>query len=123
MRHHCLLLLSLVLVSYAARRSESALGGWSPIKGVNDSHVAEIANYAVSEYDKRSGAKLMLVKVSKGETQVVAGTNYRLVLKVKNGSTTASYQATVLEKPWLHFRNLTSFKPLQPGQLPRVAGP
>ena len=70
MRHHCLLLLSLVLVSYAARRSESALGGWSPIKDVNDSHVAEIANYAVSEYDKRSGAKLTLVKVSKGETQV-----------------------------------------------------
>lgn len=86
MRHHCLLLLSLVLVSYAARRSESALGGWSPIKDVNDSHVAEIANYAVSEYDKRSGAKLTLVKVSKGETQVVAGTNYRLVLKVKNVS-------------------------------------
>ncbi|KAL2595746.1 hypothetical protein GLYMA_11G064200v4 [Glycine max] len=113
MRHHCLLLLSLVLVSYAARRSESALGGWSPIKDVNDSHVAEIANYAVSEYDKRYGAKLTLVKVSKGETQVVAGTNYRLVLKVKNGSTTASYQATVLEKPWLHFRNLTSFKPLR----------
>ncbi|KAG4990179.1 cysteine proteinase inhibitor 1-like [Glycine soja] len=113
MRHHCLLLLSLVLVSYAARRSESALGGWSPIKDVNDSHVTEIANYAVSEYDKRSGAKLTLVKVSKGETQVVAGTNYRLVLKVKNGSTTASYQATVLEKPWLHFRNLTSFKPLR----------
>ncbi|KAG5116186.1 hypothetical protein GLYMA_15G115300v4 [Glycine max] len=111
MRHHCLLLVSLVLVSYAAR-SESALGGWSPIKDVNDSHVAEIANYALSEYDKRSGAKLTLVKVVKGETQVVSGTNYRLVLKAKDGSATASYEAIVWEKPWLHFMNLTSFKPL-----------
>ncbi|KAH1263844.1 Tonoplast dicarboxylate transporter [Glycine max] len=62
---------------------------------------------------RKQKGKHALVKVSKGETQVVADTNYRLVLKVKNGSTTASYQATVLEKPWLHFRNLTSFKPLR----------
>ncbi|RDY02672.1 Cysteine proteinase inhibitor 5, partial [Mucuna pruriens] len=110
-RLHYLLLLSFVLVFYAAQ-SETILGGWTPIKDIKDRHVAEIASYAVSEYDKRSGAKLKLVKVVKGETQVVAGTNYRLVLKAKDGSATANYEAFVWEKTWLHFRNLTSFKPL-----------
>ncbi|XP_047171215.1 cysteine proteinase inhibitor 1-like [Vigna umbellata] len=111
MKHHCLLLLSLILVSYATR-SEGALGGWEPIKDVKEQHVVEIAVYAVSEYDKRSGAKLKLVSVLKGETQVVAGTNYRLVLKTKGGSAATNYEAVVWEKPWLNFKNLTSFKPL-----------
>ncbi|XP_020221522.1 cysteine proteinase inhibitor 5 [Cajanus cajan] len=110
--HHSLLFLSLLLVVAAARRPEAVVGGWSPIKDLKEPHVAEIANYAVGEYDKRSGAKLKLVKVVKGETQVVAGTNYRLVLAAKDGSATANYEAVVYEKPWLRFRNLTSFVPL-----------
>jgi len=100
-----------MLVSYAAR-SEAVPGGWEPIKDVKEKHVVEIAEYAVSEYDKRSGAKLKLVNVVKGATQVVAGTNYRLVLKTKGGSAATNYEAVVWEKTWLHFRNLTSFKPL-----------
>ncbi|TKY72236.1 Cysteine proteinase inhibitor 5 [Spatholobus suberectus] len=111
MRYHSLIFLSLVL-AFAAARPETIPGGWTPIKDVKERHVVEIANYAVSEYDKRSGAKLKLVKVVKGETQVVAGTNYRLVLKAKDGSATMNYEAVVWEKTWLHFRNLTSFKPL-----------
>ncbi|XP_068497992.1 cysteine proteinase inhibitor 1-like [Phaseolus vulgaris] len=110
-RHHCLLLLSLMLVSYATR-SKATLAGWEPIKDVKEQHVVEIAEYAVSEYDKRSGTKLQLVSVLKGETQVVAGTNYRLVLKAKGGSATTQYEAVVWEKTWVHFRNLTSFKAL-----------
>ncbi|XP_027339198.1 cysteine proteinase inhibitor 5-like [Abrus precatorius] len=116
MRHyHCLILLSLPFLSllvFSATCSETIPGGWTAIKNVKDPHVVEIAKYAVSEYDKRSGAKLKLVSVVKGETQVVAGTNYRLVLKAKDGSATANYQAVVWEKPWLKFKNLTSFNPL-----------
>lgn len=89
------------------------VGGWTPIKNITDPHVTEIANFSVTEYDKQSGAKLTLERVIKGETQVVAGMNYRLVLAAKDESATKNYEAVVWEKTWEHFRNLTSFKPVQ----------
>ncbi|XP_028755022.1 cysteine proteinase inhibitor 1-like [Neltuma alba] len=114
---HGLILLPLFLlplVDVADGRGGVIVGGWTPIKDLNDPHVTDIAKFAVSEYDKRSGAALKLDKVVKGETQVVAGTNYRLVLTAKAGSSAASqkYEAVVWEKPWEHFMNLTSFKPV-----------
>ncbi|MED6118596.1 hypothetical protein PIB30_004201 [Stylosanthes scabra] len=115
MARHFIILTVLLFASASAfaARVGGIPGGWTPIKNLqNDRHVAEIADYAVSEYDSRSGAKLKLVKVVKGETQVVAGTNYRLVLEVTDGSKTQDYQAVVWEKTWEHFKNLTSFTPL-----------
>ncbi|KAK7262100.1 hypothetical protein RJT34_29660 [Clitoria ternatea] len=106
------LLVLLVLVSFAVARKEGLVGGWSRIKNINDPQVTEIADFAVSEYDKRSGAKLKLVKVIKGDTQVVAGTNFRLVLSASDGSSANNYEAVVWDKPWQHYRNLTSFTPL-----------
>ncbi|KAK4259110.1 hypothetical protein QN277_005477 [Acacia crassicarpa] len=105
----------LPLCSVADGKRGMLVGGWSPIKDLKDPHVTEIAKYAVSEYDKRSGETLKFEKVIKGETQVVAGTNYRLVLEAKSGSSSASkkYEAVVWEKAWEHFRNLTSFKPVR----------
>ncbi|KAK7412720.1 hypothetical protein VNO78_04293 [Psophocarpus tetragonolobus] len=104
-------LLSLLLFSNVVW-SDTLVGGWSLIKDVKDPYVVEIANYAVTEYDKRFGAKLKLLSVVKGETQVVAGISYRLILETIDDSTTKSYQVLVWERPWLHFRNLTSFEPL-----------
>ncbi|KDP21894.1 hypothetical protein JCGZ_03032 [Jatropha curcas] len=109
MSRHCLLLCFLFVVSGAA--VAALVGGWQPIKNLNDPHVVEIANYAVGEYNKRSTANLKLGKVVKGETQVVAGTNYRLVLEV-NGGASKDYEAVVWEKTWENFKNLTSFKPV-----------
>ncbi|XP_012090836.2 cysteine proteinase inhibitor 5 [Jatropha curcas] len=127
MSRQCLLLCLLFVVSGAA--AAARLGGWQPIKNLNDPHVVEIANYAVGEYNKRSTANLKLnyavgeynkrstanlklEKVVKGETQVVAGTNYRLVLEV-NGGASKDYEAVVWEKTWENFKNLTSFKPVK----------
>ncbi|TKY53951.1 Cysteine proteinase inhibitor 5 [Spatholobus suberectus] len=108
-----LLLVSVVLLaSSAVARKEVIVGGWSPIKNINDPHVKEIADFAVTEYDKRSGEKLKLEKVIKGDTQVVAGTNYRLTLAATDGSSSNNYEAVVWEKVWMHFRNLTSFTPV-----------
>ncbi|GAU29860.1 hypothetical protein TSUD_379500 [Trifolium subterraneum] len=106
-----LLILSVSVISEAVK-NHVLVGGWTPIRDTKDPHVAEIAEFAVTEYGKQSGAKLILVKVIKGETQVVSGTNYRLVLSAKDKSVAKNYEALVWEKPWLHFRNLTSFKPL-----------
>ncbi|XP_020228706.1 cysteine proteinase inhibitor 1 [Cajanus cajan] len=110
MKVACLLLVSVVLGSVVA--TDAAAVGWKPIKNIKDPHVAEIANYAVTEHDRRSGQKLKLQKVVKGDTQVVAGINYRLILAATDASSTRNYEAIVWEKAWLHFRNLTSFTSL-----------
>ncbi|EHA8586682.1 cysteine proteinase inhibitor 1 [Cocos nucifera] len=92
--------------------SKALLGGWQPIKNVNDAHVQEIAKFAVSEHNKLANTRLAFSKVVKGETQVVSGINYRLVVEAKNGGTTAKYEAVVWEKAWEGFRKLTSFEPV-----------
>ncbi|XP_062088172.1 cysteine proteinase inhibitor 1 [Humulus lupulus] len=107
-----LLGLLLPLVASAARHATGPLtGGWQPIENLKDPQVRQIAEYAVAEYNKQTKTDLKLSSVVKGESQVVAGTNYKLVLSVKNGPVT-KYEAIVWDKPWQHFRNLTSFKPV-----------
>ena len=115
MRYHTLLLLLTLLlplmVASTAKRTGPLLGGWKTIENLKDPHVREIAEFAVTEYNKQSKVDLKLKSVVKGETQVVAGTNYKLVVSVQNGAAAEKYEAIVWEKPWEHFRNLTSFKP------------
>lgn len=111
-----LLLLSLVLFplyAFAAAR----VSGWRPISNVKDPHVVEIGEFAVSEYDKQIKFGLKFVAVVSGESQVVAGANYRLIVTVDGGLRVAEadaskkYEAIVWEKPWIKSMNLTSFKP------------
>ncbi|MBA0568937.1 hypothetical protein Golob_006403 [Gossypium lobatum] len=106
-----ILFLSLIFLPliFSDARKEAPLGGWRPIKDTKDPHVMEIAEFAVEEYNKQSNGSLKLVKVVKGETQVVSGTNYRLILQAKKGAVDNTYQAVVWEKLWLNLRNLTSF--------------
>ncbi|KAI6704631.1 hypothetical protein NL676_007593 [Syzygium grande] len=70
----------------------------------------EIAEFAVKTHNDEAKTGLEVKKVVKGETQVVAGTNYRLLIKVKDGAGMKSFKAIVWDKPWEHFRSLTSFK-------------
>ncbi|XWS19307.1 hypothetical protein CRYUN_Cryun31cG0004300 [Craigia yunnanensis] len=106
-----ILLLSLLFlpIIFSDARKDALLGGWTPIENIKDPHVSEIAEFAVAEYNKQSKTSLKLLKVVKGETQVVSGTNYRLVLKATDGAATKAYQAVVWEKTWQNFKNLTSF--------------
>ncbi|XVF75215.1 hypothetical protein PTKIN_Ptkin13bG0169800 [Pterospermum kingtungense] len=101
-----LLLVPLIL---SDARKEALVGGWTPLENINDPHVTEVAEFAVAEYNKQSKTSLKLLKVVKGEEQVVAGTNYRLVLKATDGTATKTYQAVVWEKAWQKFMKLTSF--------------
>ncbi|CAN6683029.1 unnamed protein product [Malus baccata var. baccata] len=93
-------------------------GGWRPIENISDPHVKEIAEFAVSEYNKQAKGqnKLAFERVVRGDTQLVAGMNYRLVISAKNKSvadpddaTPAEYEGIVWERTWLHFKQLTSF--------------
>ncbi|KAK4353744.1 hypothetical protein RND71_025938 [Anisodus tanguticus] len=89
------------------------LGGWSPITDTHDRQVVEIGKFAVDQHNKEAKSNLVFKRVVKGETQVVAGTNYRLVIAAKDGSHSSSkYLAIVWDKPWENYRNLTSFKKL-----------
>jgi len=100
----------------AAREQSMAseiVGGFSPIHDINNPGVTEMANFAVTEYNKRSKANLKFEKVIKGESQVVAGTNFHLTLSASEGSISKNYEAYVWDQPWTHFRNLTSFVPVR----------
>ncbi|KAK6938876.1 Cystatin domain [Dillenia turbinata] len=85
-------------------------GGWQPITNLKDPHVVEIAEFAVTQHNKVAKENLKFESVIKGETQVVAGMNYKLVLAAKDGEAENNYEAVVWEKAWLGYRNLTSFK-------------
>uniref|UniRef100_M4DLH7 Cystatin domain-containing protein n=1 Tax=Brassica campestris TaxID=3711 RepID=M4DLH7_BRACM len=77
----------------------------------------KIGEFAVSEYDKQSKSGLKFVEVVSGESQIVAGMNYRLIVAANEGIPIArngeskKYEAIVWDKPWLKSMNLTSFKP------------
>ncbi|KAH1055595.1 hypothetical protein J1N35_033660 [Gossypium stocksii] len=88
---------------------DALTGGWTPIKNIKDPHVIEIAKFAINEYKKKSKGNLKLEEVEKGETQVVSGINYKLVLQAKDETADNSYEAVVWEKAWLKFRKLTFF--------------
>uniref|UniRef100_A0A1J3JI51 Cysteine proteinase inhibitor 5 n=2 Tax=Noccaea caerulescens TaxID=107243 RepID=A0A1J3JI51_NOCCA len=105
------LLLPLVLLplyAFAAART----GGWSPITDIKDPHVIEIGEFAVSEYARETKSEFNFVTVVSGESQVVAGMNYKLVVTANHTGASKNYEAIVWEKPWLKSMNLTSFKPL-----------
>ncbi|MED6219496.1 hypothetical protein PIB30_036277 [Stylosanthes scabra] len=116
--HVFFLLLALTAAFTVDSRKEvpGPKGGWKPIKDLSDPLVEEIAEFAVTEHNRRSGfvAPLTLRRIIKGETQVVSGINYRLFLSASSGesSATSNYVAIVLEKPWLNSLSLTSFKPV-----------
>ncbi|KAL0889378.1 hypothetical protein Bca101_013361 [Brassica carinata] len=79
-----LLLLSLVLLPLYASASP-LVGGWRPLKDVNDPHVVEIGEFSVTEYNKQSKSGLKFMSVVSGESQVVAGIKYRLIVAVNDG--------------------------------------
>ncbi len=65
----------------------------------------------MEEHNKLAGTKLKFQSVIKAESQVVAGTNYRLTLTAKSGGVSKKYQAVVWEK-LDDTKELTSFQPL-----------
>lgn len=79
-----LLCLSVKGVQALSKPAGPKLGAWQPIKDLNDPHVREIGEFAVSEHNKEveHDQKLSLRRVVRGETQVVAGINFRLLLEV-----------------------------------------
>ncbi|OWM75909.1 hypothetical protein CDL15_Pgr009553 [Punica granatum] len=93
----CLRLLACVLLLATAIPilSATGLGGWTRMKDLNDPYVQGIAKFAISQYNKRSKASLTFVSVKSGDSQVVKGVNYRLIISATDGATTLDYDAIV----------------------------
>ncbi|KAL8160847.1 hypothetical protein V2J09_012336 [Rumex salicifolius] len=94
--------------------SAAVLGGYTPINNLNDPYVVGMAKFAVSEQNEYATSKLVFVKLVSGQKQVVAGTNYKLVIaaKVAGTNNVGNYEAVVFDKLLNKGRTLTSFKKL-----------
>ncbi|MCD7447616.1 hypothetical protein HAX54_032234 [Datura stramonium] len=89
-------------------RSGVIVGSWMPID-ITNPRVVEIGKFAVDKHNEETKTKLEFQNIIKGEAQIIAGINYRLVITAKNGGSTHNYLAEAWEKPWENFRNLTFF--------------
>lgn len=98
--------------SPSPRIGAELVGGYQPIKDVKDPRVQEVAKFAVTEHNRQAKTNLMFDSVIKGEYQVVAGINYRLVIAAKNGMAVNNYSAEVYDKIYEGSIKLVSFKPL-----------
>ncbi|KAK9105412.1 hypothetical protein Scep_022256 [Stephania cephalantha] len=104
--------LSLLLSSFflhTAHGGRARDGGWQDVNP-KDPHIVEIGRYAVDEHNKEANKSMKLKSVVKGESQVVAGVNYRLIVAAAHLKNVHNYQAVVYERAWEGFRNLTSFR-------------
>ncbi|KAG6402306.1 hypothetical protein SASPL_139184 [Salvia splendens] len=96
-----------------AAMAEQLLGGWTPVKDPSAPEYFQLATFAVSEGNKRIEEALTLESVLKVETQVVAGTNYRLILTARDQRPKSNnYEAIVFSQAAPTSLQLTSFKPL-----------
>ncbi|CAO2840203.1 unnamed protein product [Amaranthus hypochondriacus] len=108
-----LFLLSLFTIIISSTHSSSSIrnviGEYQPIKNLEDPYVQEIAKFAITEHDKETKDHLELVKVLKGESQVVSGINYRLTVSTND---THQYETVIFDNKRMHQRSLTSFTPV-----------
>ncbi|XP_047943138.1 cysteine proteinase inhibitor 1-like [Salvia hispanica] len=107
-----ILLVILSIVAVVAATSLDRAGGWKPIGNPNAAQVVAVANFAVAEYNKEKKTSLVLVSVEKGESQVVSGINYRLLISAKDGAAEKTY-STVVYSSLAGSISLRSFDPIQ----------
>ena len=106
-----LALLTLGAGAPAARAQERlpVAGGYIE-RPLNDRDVAAAAAFAVRERARRTGRRVTLLSVVSAESQVVAGTNYRLVMDVREGREQSSV-TVVVHQSLRHRLSLTSWEP------------
>ncbi|XP_074274035.1 cysteine proteinase inhibitor 4-like [Silene latifolia] len=87
------------IINARSLKSSDNGGAWNAITNINDPHVKEIAEFAVSEYNKQQTARFELVNIFEGDIQNnEGGKKYRLIIYVKaNGGNAETYYTEVLE--------------------------
>ncbi|KAL9441083.1 hypothetical protein AB3S75_019703 [Citrus x aurantiifolia] len=69
----------------AGDRKGVLVGGWKSKEDLSEPHVTEIGRFAVMSTKKQSKNEFKFKSMEKGKTKMVSGTNYRLILVVKDG--------------------------------------
>lgn len=83
---------------------------WQPIDNLNDPHVKDIAEFAVSMHNKQANTRFIATEVLKGDTQgVQGGTVYRLVVEVMLNGATSDYETLVMVSADFGNKKLISF--------------
>ncbi|XP_075499356.1 cysteine proteinase inhibitor 5-like [Primulina tabacum] len=110
---------SLLVITFSILLSSSSIkasfAGWQAISNLTDPKVVEIGKFAVKEHNKRVNALLRFESIVKGETQIVNGINYRLIISATDALATnaeSNYRVVVWDKPWKKERRLISFEKL-----------
>lgn len=115
MKKYWLVLITIVGLNIGLAGMAGTLAQEVPLAGayadasVNDSEVRTAARFAIQAREKQQGSRLSLISIERAERQVVAGLNYRLHLKVKNGRQTRDVTAVVYKDLRQRFR-LTDWK-------------
>lgn len=97
----------LVFAAASASAQEMMTGNYRPVNK-NDAQVKAAAKYAITAEAKRVKRGISLVSISKAEQQVVAGMNYRVCMKVRDGRKTR-WATAVVYRHWKGTRSLTSW--------------
>ncbi len=93
----CSVVCCAALVGCRAWDEPAIAGGWSTVK-TDDARVKAAADNAVTLQAKASGETLKLVAVEAASSQVVAGLNYRLTLRVTRNDKAATAAVVVWAK-------------------------
>ncbi|KAI9555406.1 hypothetical protein GHT06_017921 [Daphnia sinensis] len=94
-----------------SKRQVGFVGGFSPAK-VDDPDVLKMADFATTAVSASSNSgPLKLIKIVKAETQVVAGTNYKLNLELANTNAGANAapipcEVVIFDQPWTNTRKM-----------------
>jgi hypothetical protein len=85
MRKLIFLTLLLAIFGLGAQAAKGQMaGGYNPAKK-NDPQVRAAAKYAVAAENQKIRPGVLFILIAKAEQQVVAGMNYKMCLKVRNG--------------------------------------
>jgi hypothetical protein len=90
------LFVALIVGAYAANVSAQIAGGYSDTE-VTSAEAKRAAMIAVRSRASRTHTTVTLLKINKAETQVVAGLNYRICMRVREGKRVKTVTAVVYQ--------------------------
>lgn len=112
---YCSIAVALVLGIFTGANRVSAqdvpMSGAYAHTSASSKEVKRAAKFAVEQRTLRTGNRMTLIKIVKAEVQVVAGLNYRMVLRVSDRRGRSRTVTTVVFKSLKNRLSLTSWKP------------
>ncbi|XP_046554411.1 multicystatin-like [Haliotis rubra] len=90
-----------------AKRRDIGVPGGLFNADVNSTDVKNMANFALGELNRLQSAQNSIVEVISAKTQVVAGMNYILTIRLKDGDKTQICYVKIWSQPWLHRKEMT----------------